>query len=177
MAECLHAEYSVTHWISSICLACLYSYKQDEKCPKDGKYVVLSQLYAFRCQFCLICMVQMQWVGVVGSPGEYLIFIWHLWHCDWNPANVIITLKMKLNINQYCRDQRYMPPLHFYKPAGLLPNVPQALCISQLSIEAFLVEFFTAQLFTQSSRWFIFSSSVGSPVARGKRNLLAGCPL
>lgn len=44
-----------------------------------------------------------------------------------------------------------MPPLGFYKPAGLLPNVPQALCISQLSIEAFLVEFFTAQLFTQSS--------------------------
>lgn len=40
---CLHVEYSVTHWISSVSLACLYSYKQGEKCPKDGKYIVLSQ--------------------------------------------------------------------------------------------------------------------------------------
>lgn len=43
VAECLHMGWSVTLRISSICLACLYSYKQDEKCPKDGKYVVLSQ--------------------------------------------------------------------------------------------------------------------------------------
>lgn len=111
----------------------------------------------------------MLWVGVAGSPGEYLIFIWHLWHRDWNPANVIITLKIKLNINQYCRDQRYIcPHCSSINPAGFLPNVPQALCISQLWIEAFLAEFFTARLFTVATLIY-FQLQCQQPSWKGKK--------